>query len=353
MFYVDAHLDLAYNALNYQRPFNLSVKDIRAREGKKPVAGIATVSFPDLKVSEVGLIFATLFAFPAGSPTGMDGAKYAYRNAAEAHQQAMAQLDCYHRLADDDPAIRFIGDRESLNELIASWKNDGERLLGIVPLMEGADPIQEPEECELWYGRGVRVIGPAWDDTRYAAGAWRGSQSGLTTEGHHLLDVMAEMGFILDISHMNEKASFEAIERYEGFVVATHSNVRTLVPGERHLGDVQIRALGERDGVMGIVLYNRFLKAGYYKGDPKQRVTLDHVVAHIDHICQLLGDAAHVGIGSDLDGGFGVADIPAEMDTVHDLTKIGSALKLRGYDEADIVQIMGGNWVSLLQRAFT
>ena len=352
MFYVDAHLDLAFIALNHKRDLRLPVSDIRLRDGQKPKAGIATVSIPDLKAAGVGLVFATLFVEPAASPVANDGV-YLYHNADEAHQQAMAQFDYYHRLVDEDPSIRLIGDAIGLNELLTSWQGTDDRLLGIVPLMEGADPVREPEELEMWYERGLRIIGPAWDDTQYAAGAWRNGRSGFTKNGYHLMEVMAELGFILDISHLSEKASFEALERYEGPIIATHSNVRALVPGQRHLSDTQIRTLAERGGMMGIVLYNRFLEAGYLKGDPKDRVTLAHVVAHIDHICQLLGTADYVGIGSDFDGGFGAADIPLEMDTVSDLVKIADALRMRGYIETDITQIMGKNWFDILQRSFS
>lgn len=352
-FYIDAHLDLAYNALNFQRDLLLPVPDIRRKEGKSPPAGIATVSIADLKTSDVGLIFGTLFVSPKNDSSITFDGPMSYRNAEEAHRNAMAQLDYYHRLADNDPAIRLVKDAHSLNEVVQSWEEEEERLLGIVALMEGADPVRTPEELEMWYERGLRVIGPAWDDTRYASGAWRGSRFGITKDGHHLLEVMAELGFILDITHLSEMASFEVLERYEGMVVATHSNARQLVPGERQLSDDQIRLLGERGGMIGIVLFNAFLEANYYKGAPKERVTLAHVVAHIDHICQILGDANHVGIGSDFDGGIGAADIPFELDSVNDLVKIADALKVHGYQESDIEKIMGANWLRRLQKAFS
>ena len=197
------------------------------------------------------------------------------------------------------------------------------------------------------------MIGLAWDDTRYAASAWRDSNHGLTKEGRALLEIMNEFRIILDLTHMSEKATLEALDQYEGTVVASHSNSRALVPGERQLSDNQIRAIGERDGVIGTVLYNRFLRAGYKKGDPKELVTLDHVIAHIDHVCQILGDARHVGIGSDMDGGFGSADIPAEIDTAADLPLIAARLLKSGYEESDVAQIMGGNWLNLLRSTWT
>jgi len=162
---------------------------------------------------------------------------------------------------------------------------------------------------------------------------------------------MGDLGMILDLTHMSEVATFQALDAYAGPVVATHANARALVPTERQLSDRQIRLIGERDGVIGCVLFNAFLRAGYHKGSGKEQVTLDHVVAHIDHVCQVIGDARHAGIGTDLDGGFGANDIPTPLDSIADLPLIAGALRERGYSEADVAGIMGGNWVELLRRA--
>jgi membrane dipeptidase len=352
MLIVDAHLDIAFNHMEDGRDPLLTVEQIRMAESGGHPEGVATVSFPQLKEAGVGLIFGTLFVKPEDAPTGM-ATRMIYRDSQSAHRLAMQQLDYYRRLVDvEDNHLRLIGDRASLEEVLASHNGSDQPLLGILPLMEGADPIRTPEELELWVEKGLRMIGLAWDDTRYAAGAWRGSRHGLTKEGRVLLEVMNEFNMILDLTHMSEKASLEALDQYEGTVVATHSNCRVLVPGERQLSDVQIRGIGERDGVIGIVLFNGFLRAGYKKGDPKELVTLDHVIAHIDHMCQLLGDARHVGLGSDMDGGFGSTDIPAEVDTVADLPLIADRLLESGYDETDVVQIMGGNWLNLLRSTW-
>ncbi|MFO7536675.1 MAG: membrane dipeptidase [Chloroflexota bacterium] len=354
MFIVDAHLDLAYTAVNFNRDLRQPLAAVRQKEPKPGQRGVATVTFSELQRGGVGLIFGTLFVLPATSVvTGLDDTAV-YHTPTEAHQQAMTQLDYYHRLADETGYLRLVGDLATLEEVVASHQTDGaNKLLGIVPLMEGADPIREPEEAELWYERGLRLVGLAWDDTRYAAGAWRAG-GGLTDDGQRLLEVLAEFGFIVDLTHLSEKASHQVMDRYEGPVVATHSNARALVPGERHFSDEQIRRLGqEREGMMGVVLYNRFLKAGHDKGDPKTQVTLDHVVDHIDHICQLLGNATHVGIGSDFDGGFGAADIPAEMDSAADLPLLAGRLQARGYTADQTNAIMGGNWLTFLRRAWS
>ena len=352
MFIVDAHLDVAYNALNHGRTLTQTLAEIRQAERRPGSQGQATVSLPALQKAGVGLLFGTLFAVPAHSPfLSDDDGPLVYHNAAEAHRWGMAQLDYYHRLADEMETVKLVTNQTTLQEVLTSHQSGEVPLTGIVPLMEGADPVREPPELEYWFERGLRIIGPAWDDTRYSPGAWRDNEASLPADGFHLLEVMASFGFILDTSHMGERAMQQALDMYEGPVIASHSNARVLVNSKRHLSDEQIQLLGERDAVIGIALYNRFLRANHLRGAPKALVTLDHVLAHIDHICQVLGDARHVGIGSDLDGGFGRADIPAEMDSVADLPLIGKRLAAWGYTPDDVAHIMGRNWLRLLQRS--
>ena len=354
MFIVDAHLDIAYNALNKGRDPRRKLSDLRAAEAPDFARGIPTVSFSAMRRGGVGLVFATLFNSPRDNPfpDGSDGDE-CYSTAEEAHRLGMKQLDYYRRLVDEDETLRLVTDRASLDEVVASHAATGEDarpLLGLLLLMEGADHIRKPEEAELWRDAGVRIIGPAWDDTRYCDGAWRGSKTGLSADGRRLLEVMADLRLILDLTHMSETAAFQSLDAYAGPVVATHANARDLVPTERQLGDRQIRLIGERDGMIGCVLFNAFLRAGYRKGAGKAMVTLDDVVAHIDHICQLIGDARHVGIGSDFDGGFGAADIPTPLDSIADLHLIGDALGEKGYSPADVAGVMGGNCVAFLRR---
>ena len=352
MFIVDAHLDLAYNALQKRRDPRRKLAELRAAEAPEFKRGIPTVSFSAMRRAGVGLVFATLFNSPQDDPfpDGSDEDER-YTTPEEAHRLGMQQVDFYRRLVDEDESLRLVTDKATLEEVVASHRGERARpLLGLLLLMEGADHIRAPEETELWRDAGVRVIGPAWDDTRYCDGAWRGSKRGLSLDGRRLLDVMADLGLILDLTHMSEMAALQALDAYAGPVVATHANARVLVPTERQLSDQQIRLIGERDGVIGCVLFNAFLRAGYRKGDSKELVTLDHIVAHIDHVCQLIGDARHAGIGSDLDGGFGAADIPTPLGSIADLPLIAGALRDKGYSEDDVTGIMGGNWVDLLRR---
>lgn len=350
MFIVDSHLDLAYNAIVKGRDPRLGVARIRAAE-QPPGKDIATVGLLEMRQAGVDLIFGTIFVSPSSTPFEREPNEHTYETAEQAHRLATAQVDFYRRLVDEDESLRLVTDRAGLDEVAASHEAGDNPLLGFVLLMEGADCIREPAETEWWYERGVRLIGPAWDDTRYCAGAWRDSKQGLSKDGFALLEVMAGLGMILDLTHMSEVASLQSLDSYAGPVVATHANARAIVPTERQLSDRQIQLIGQRDGMVGAVLANFFLLPGYVRGR-KESVPVAQVAAHIDHVCQIIGDARHAGIGSDLDGGFGLRDIPDPMDSIADLPLIGAALREKGYGEADVAGIMGGNWVELLRRVW-
>jgi membrane dipeptidase len=164
---------------------------------------------------------------------------------------------------------------------------------------------------------------------------------------------MAGTGFILDITHMDAQAALQALDFYPGSVIASHSNAFARIKGaegNRHLPDEVIRGLIERQGVIGIVPLNPFLSATWKPSDGRQAVSLGHVVDQIDYICQMAGSAAHVGLGTDFDGGFGVQVVPAEIDTIADLQKLVPLLLDKGYSQADIAAILGGNWLGQLKK---
>jgi membrane dipeptidase len=310
------------------------------------------IGLPELLEGNVAVVFGTLFALPAHRAES-DRESF-YRNPDEAHRQAMAQLDLYRRWADEEPRFALIGNQRDLQAVLATWrqepsaKEDDGRRVGIVPLMENADPIREPAELELWVERGVRIVGPAWAASRYCGGT--GEPGPLTDLGRELLELMPEFRVGLDLSHMAERSALQALDRFEGVLMASHSNPQAVRSTDRHLSDDIILGIAERDGVIGIVPFNGFLRNDWRRGDPKERVTLTHVVRAIDYLCQRIGDALHAGLGSDFDGGFGSESTPAEIDTVADLRKIATALADIGYEPEHIANIMGGNWIRLLQR---
>lgn len=351
MLIVDAHEDLAWNMLSFGRDYTHSALWTRQQEAGGPVPAIngnTLLGKTEWLLGHVGVIFSTLFVAPASHREGAWDAQV-YSTPQQAADLAGAQLDAYHRLADDHEQFRLIGTAADLDEVVATWSDDRplpDRRIGLVPLMEGADPILEPARAEEWFERGLRIIGLSWDATRYAGGTY--TPGPLTADGAELLGVMADLGMILDLSHLSEEAYVQALERYEGVVIASHANPRQFTPTVRGLSDPMIVDLAERGGVMGIVPYNAFLKPGWRKGDGRAGVPLTVVADAIDHVCQVTGSAEHVAIGSDFDGGFGLEHVPMGIDTVADLARLAEPLAGRGYSPEQIEMIFSGNWLRVL-----
>lgn len=358
MLIVDAHQDLAWNMLTFGRDYTLSAIEIRQHERNKgfPSPNEETLlGWEEYQRGQVALIFASLFAAPLRRKEG-EWDILCYATIEQAHRLYREQLDFYHRFVEEHQTkFRLVQTRKDLKEILDHWEHnsDEEHPIGLVISMEGAEGVCSPDELEEWWAQGVRIIGLAWAGNRFCGGTREPGP--LTREGYALLDGMAALGFILDLSHMDEEAALQALDHYPGTILASHANPAALLKGlesNRFLSDRLIRGLIEREGVIGIVPFNRFLEAEWTPDDGKQAITLQHVVAHIDYICQLAGDARHVGIGSDFDGGFGLQSVPAEIDTIADLQKLVPLLAERGYSDGDIAAILGKNWISLLQHAW-
>ena len=356
---VDSHQDLAWNILSFGRDYTRSAYETRRIEKGSPTIernGDTLLGWPEYQQGEVAVIFATLFSTPAR--WAFDWETCYYKDSAEAQGQYRQHLEIYHRLTDDHPdKFRLITTASNLAEVLASQRNadpagDGYPV-GLLPLMEGADCIIDFGELEEWWELGLRMIGPAWAGTRFCGGTKEPGP--LTKDGRGLLAAMADFNFILDLSHMDEPATLEALDFYPGHIVVTHANCSALMPEyefNRLLSDRVIYGILERDGIIGVVPFNTFLKDGWLIGKSnREDVSLERVVDHIDHICQLAGDARHVGIGSDFDGGFGMQSTPKEIDTIADLQKLVPLLLSRGYSEEDTAAILGGNWIKQLHRS--
>jgi membrane dipeptidase len=356
MLIVDAHQDLAWNILTFARDYTLSAAETRLREQRTETPSHnddTLLGWPDYQRGSVAIIFSTLFVAPVRKQLG-DWDTQNYADANEAHARYSTQLDAYYRLVENHPdKFRLVISRADLIDVLSHWEDqeiEKKHPVGLVPLMEGAEGVRAPAELEEWWQRGVRIIGPAWLGTRFCGGTHEPGP--LTKEGYALLDAMADLRFTLDISHMDEKAVLQALDSYPGKIIATHANAAALLKGSvsnRFLSDRVITGLVERDGVIGVVPYNRFLVNGWQPGDG--RVGLRHVIAQIDHICQLAGDAHHVGIGSDFDGGFGLQKVPAEIDTIADLRKLLPFLNEKGYTDVDVAAILGRNWIRFLDSS--
>lgn len=352
MLIVDGHEDLAYNVLVDGRDYLASAHATRAAEVGGPVPegnGICMLGLPEWLNGGVGIVFATLTAIPRERANhGEPG----YPNAESAHQLALAQLNIYQQWAEQHPQITVITHRHHLNQVIASWDahradDIDRRLIGLVILIENADVIRQPNEVAFWFAQGVRIIGPAWHSNRYTGSSL--DPGPLTDQGRELLAAMDRHGMILDVSHMADEAIEEALDRYQGAVVATHANPRRLVAMQRQLSDAVIQRIAERDGVIGIMPVNWALDPDWRQHRTKARVHLDAVVDAIDIVRELTGGVDQIGVGTDFDGGQGAECAPAELDTIADLPKLADALTRRGYGANDVDAIIGGNWLRLLR----
>jgi membrane dipeptidase len=356
---VDAHQDLAWNMLTFSRDYTLSAAETRQREEGSlavRVNGDTLLGYPDYLRGGVAVVFATLFAAPIRARSG-EWDKQTYVDSNHAHRLYSGQLDAYYHLIDRAPdKFRLALTTRDLDDVLSAWSHpDNEKVnppVGLVPLMEGEDAIGSLDELPEWWERGVRIIGPAWMSTKFCGGTREPGP--LTMDGHALLDIMAERGFTLDLSHMDWEAAHEALDIFEGPIIASHSNaLRQVKEGDsnRFLTDDLIEEIVEHDGVIGVVPYNRFLVQTWTNSDPRSACPLEMVAAQIDYICQKAGDALHVGIGTDFDGGFGLQHVPAEIDTIADLHKLVPMLAARGYNEGDINAVFGGNWINFLKRS--
>jgi len=361
MIIVDSHQDLAWNMHTFNRDYSQSVEYTRRMEMNTLIAkhnGDTLLGWQEFQQGQVAIIFATLFASPIRSQKG-DWDIICYADADQARSLYRHQLDAYHRLAgDQNEKFRLVKTQSDLQEILSMWgfpelqpEQPIQPPVGLVILIEGAECIRDPIELEEWWNRGVRLIGPAWAGNIYCGGTKEPGP--LTSEGYALLEVMSSLGFGLDLSHMDEISAIQALDFFDGQILATHGNVHALLKDSqinRHLTDRVIQGIIERDGVIGIIPLNDFLKTGWKKGDSREEVTLQIVVNHIDYVCQIAGDALHVGIGSDFDGGFGVQSTPIELDTIADLQKLVPLLSGRGFSDNDIFAIMGGNWITQLEK---
>ncbi len=327
---IDAHLDIAYNAV-HGRDVLLPASQQKTDEG-----GIPTVGLPDLRQAGVRLVCATIFCEPS-----IDG-KPGYTTPDEAHEMAQRQARWYLAQSQEEQ-FNIITTPGSL-ELDESPFPDA---IDTIILMEGADAIRSPAEIPIWHDLGVRIVGLAWKRTRYAGGT--GAPGPLTPEGVALVRELDTYGMIHDTSHLAEESFWDLVNLTGGPLIASHSNCRGIVPTDRQLTDDMIRAIGQREGIIGINFFDKFLLPPEEYG--KRRATLADVAAHVSYICDVLGDAHHIGLGTDMDGGLGREQIPVEIQSSADLPRVADALSKANFSDPDIAAIMGGNWMRFFRNA--
>ena len=352
---IDSHLDLAWSAVSFNRDLTLDVSEIRQREAgmtDERSRGHNTLSLPELRRAGVRVCVATLLARggpeqkfqPSYKRTDLD-----FSNQSIAYSSARGQL-AYYELLESQGHVRILCTR---SELDAHWKlatENPDTPLGIILSMEGTDPIIKPDQAGHWWDLGLRAAGPAhYGRSHYAYGT--GVCGPLSEMGIELLKQFARLGIALDVTHLCDQSMAQALELYEGPVLASHHNCRALAPGDRQLTDEQIKRLIARGAVIGVALDAWMLYPNWVRGQTKPEVVgLSAVADHIDHVCQLAGSTHHSAIGSDLDGGFGFEQTPRDLNTISDLQKLAPLLASRGYSEADIDRIFFGNWLNFFRN---
>lgn len=353
IFTIDAHLDLSMNAMEWNRDLRRPVTEINAREQglhDKPDRSQGTVSLPELRKGNVGLVVATQIARFVAPDNPLPG----WHSPEQAWAHTQAQLAWYQAMVAAGEMVQ-IRDLAGLEQHLSFW-NDGQatdqKPVGFILSLEGADSIVSLEHLEIAHAYGLRAIGPAhYGPGRYANGT--DSTGKMGQMGIDLLKKIESLNIILDATHLCDDAFWQAMDHFSGAVWASHNNCRSLVNHNRQFSDEQLKVLIERGAVIGAAFDSWMIVPNWVRGKStplSMDCNLDKVLRHIDHICQLAGNARHVGIGSDLDGAFGREQCPYDIETIADLQKLIPELQKHGYSDADIEGVMHGNWLSFLRR---
>lgn len=356
---LDAHLDLAMNAIEWNRDLTRPLAEIRAREAHRqdrPDRGRGTVCLPELRRGGLRIVVATLIArveHNAYSPVA------GWSSPAQAWAMTQAQR-AWYRAMEEAGEMVLLRDAADLERFLArptpptEAPGPGQDPIGFVLSLEGADSILSPAHLERAWADGLRVIGPAhYGPGLYANGT--DATGGFNARGRELLREMRRLGFILDVTHLCDDCFLEALDLFDGPVWASHHNCRALVDHNRQLSDDMIRALVAREAVIGTALDAWMLVPGWVRGKTTPRgtgVSLRHVVDHLDHVCQVAGNARHAGVGSDLDGAFGTEQTPLDVDSIADLARLPGLLRARGFTAKDANGIAHGNFLRCLRRAW-
>ena len=351
MFIIDAHLDLSMNALEWNRDLRSSIQEINDREKNlkdKPDRGLATVSLEELRKGNIGLVVATQIARYVDRNSSLPG----WNSPEQAWAQTQGQL-AYYKALERSNDLRPIRNLPELYTHLETWPTD-QQTIGYILSLEGADSIVSLEYLEIAHEAGLRALGPAhYGPGRYAQGT--NATGGIGPKGRELLQKMQKLNIILDATHLCDDSFDEAMEHFDGHVWASHHNCRALVDHNRQFSDAQFKELIRRGAVIGMPLDAWMMVPNWERGKstPKSMgVTLNTMIDHLSHICDLAGNTNHVGMGTDLDGGFGKEQCPHDLETIADLQKIPNLLAKRGFTEDDIKKICHQNWLNFLEKAW-
>jgi len=347
---IDGHLDLAVNAMQIRRDLTRTVEEVRGEDNDavRREFGTCTVTLPALRRGRVGIVFGTVMIRidPAGSYAGTG-----MRTQLQCYAMGRGHAAYYEALERSGEA-RLIRTAADLAEVAAAWRTQPDhRRIGIVLSMESADPILDPEQVTHWHGIGLRSVSLS----HYGTGAYAhgtGTEGGLLPRARDLLAALKASRILVDVTHLTDEGLRELLEFYDGPLIASHHNCRSLVPGQRQLTDDMIRALVQRDAVIGASFDLWMLDPKYVRGSGPagRKVGLEAVADQIERVCQLAGSSRHAAIGSDLDGGYGVEQSPLGLDTIADAPQVAAILAGRGFGPDDLENVFSRNWMRALGR---
>jgi membrane dipeptidase len=344
MLIFDVHLDLGLNAIDWNRNLLQDVHDIRAQESVLGMTDLGrrtnTVSLPELRKADVGVCVATVLA-RVEQPINHS---FGYTTPEACYAVAHAHL-AYYRAMEKAGHLKMLRTKGDLQAHVAAyWASPAKSPLGYVLSMECGDPVLDPDNIFEWHQHGLRAIGIThYGPNRYGGGTR--SEAGLAAEAIPLLKNIETLGIALDLTHLSDRAFRQVADTFSGRVLASHQNARKFCDWQRQFSDEQIQYVIDKDGVIGMAFDAIMLQPGLVRGESKPWVTMERAVDNMDHICQMAGNCRHVGIGSDLDGGFGSEQTPADLNTIADLQKLIPMMEKRGYPTADIEAIFHGNFL--------
>jgi membrane dipeptidase len=355
----DGHADLAWIALAYNRDLTQSIAQINQHEigmEREKGWGDAISCLPEIRRGAIAVCLGTLFARVnrnAPAPTqAYRRTDYDFRTQSMAYAVAQGQLAYYRQLESEGEMVII----RTADDLGSHWQNclntDSDHWpIGNIIAMEGADPIACPRQVEEWFADGLRSIMLAhYGNNQYAAGT--GGEGPLTDHGLELLKECERVGIILDLSHLSDRSFFQAAEQFNGPVMASHSNCRALVPGNRQLSDQQLRLLIERDAVIGIACDAWMLVAGWQIGvSQPDGLTRASMVDHLDHICQLAGNVRLWELEAMSGPPMEPSSCSADFKSIADLQRLAELLAQRGYSSADIDAVFHGNWLRFFRSS--
>jgi membrane dipeptidase len=352
MLLFDAHLDLSMNALEWNRDLRSSITEINSREEgmtDKLDRGKATVSLEELRKGNIGIVVATQIARYVSKRSDLPG----WNSPEQAWAQTQGQL-AYYKALESLGELSPIRNADELESHLHYWNGatDSKKKIGYILSLEGADSIVSVEYLDVAYNYGLRALGPAhYGPGRYAQGT--NATGGLGPNGKDLLEKMESLGIILDATHLCDDSFWEAMDIFNGSIWASHQNCRSLVNHNRQFTNEQFKEIIRRGAVIGLPLDTWMMVPNWVRGlsDPiSMKVDLNVMIDHLVHICNLAGNTNHVGIGTDLDGGFGTEQSPMDIKTIADLQKIPELMLKRGFTNNDITKICHQNWIDFLMN---